>query len=32
MMPNNLGIVIKSERILELIPEIRSLCQNLKDN
>lgn len=27
VVPNNLGIVIKAKRILELIPEIKSFCQ-----
>ena len=29
-MPNNLGLVIKAERILELIPRINALCQSTK--
>ena len=30
VVPNNLGIVIKAKRILELIPEIKSFCQRSK--
>ena len=30
VVPNNLGIVIKAKRILELIPEINSFCQRSK--
>ena len=29
-MPNNLGLVIKAERILELIPRINAFCQSTK--